>query len=94
MPEVSEWREIKISVFAMQAAFVLFWKDDHTMKLPYFIAIAGFVCALFAIGIPNLSALGVWLGVSTVLSTIYIVIAIWLSVRDGRCQIIIISASL
>ncbi|KDO69259.1 hypothetical protein CISIN_1g020588mg [Citrus sinensis] len=68
---------------ALKAAFVLFWKDDHTMKLPYFIAIAGFVCALFAIGIPNLSALGVWLGVSTVLSTIYIVIAIWLSVRDG-----------
>ncbi|ESR48806.1 hypothetical protein CICLE_v10031324mg [Citrus x clementina] len=68
---------------ALKAAFVLFWKDDHTMKLPYFIAIAGFVCALFAIGIPNLSALGVWLGVSTVLSTIYIVVAIWLSVRDG-----------
>lgn len=68
---------------ALKAAFVLFWKDDHTMKLPYFIAIAGFVCALFAIGIPNLSALGVWLGVSTVLSTIYIVVAIWLSFHDG-----------
>jgi len=53
------------------------------MKLPHFIAIAGLICAIFAIGIPHLSALGVWLGVSTFLSLIYIVVAIVLSVRDG-----------
>ncbi|XP_010534542.1 PREDICTED: proline transporter 2 [Tarenaya hassleriana] len=67
---------------ALKAVYVLF-RDDHAMKLPHFIAIAGLVCALFAVGIPHLSALGIWLGVSTVLSLIYIVIAIVLSVKDG-----------
>ncbi|KAJ4719913.1 Proline transporter like [Melia azedarach] len=73
---------IILSGQALKAAYVLFW-DDHAMKLPYFIAIAGFVCALFAIGIPHLSALGVWLGVSTFFSFVYIIVAIWLSLRDG-----------
>lgn len=67
----------------MQGAYVLF-RDDHVMKLPYFIAIAGFVCALFAIGIPHLSALRVWLGVSTVLSLVYIIAALVLSLNDGK----------
>ncbi|KAL4306262.1 hypothetical protein AHAS_Ahas16G0160700 [Arachis hypogaea] len=66
----------------VQATYLLFW-DDHTMKLPYFITIAGFVCALFAIGIPTLSALGVWLGFSTLLSLAYIVIAFVMSLKDG-----------
>ncbi|XP_044480163.1 proline transporter 2-like isoform X1 [Mangifera indica] len=73
---------IILSGEALKAAYVLYW-DDHAMKLPYFIAIAGFVCAVFAIGIPHLSALGVWLGVSTFFSMVYIVIAILLSVQDG-----------
>lgn len=67
---------------ALKAVYVLF-RDDHVMKLPYFIAITGFVCALFAIGIPYLSALRVWLGVSTVLSLVYIVTAFVLALRDG-----------
>ncbi|KAH0928474.1 LOW QUALITY PROTEIN: hypothetical protein HID58_014201, partial [Brassica napus] len=67
---------------ALKAVYVLF-RDDSVMKLPHFIAIAGVVCALFAIGIPHLSALGIWLGVSTILSLIYIVVAIVLSVKDG-----------
>ena len=54
------------------------------MKLPHFIAIAGVVCAIFAVGIPYLSALGIWLGVSTILSMIYIVVAIVLSFKDGN----------
>lgn len=83
MHDVLGWNNLKSSVFAFQAAYVLFW-DDHAMKLPYFIAIAGFVCALFAIGIPHLSALGVWLGVSTFFSFVYIIVAIWLSLRDGK----------
>ncbi|CAH2064029.1 unnamed protein product [Thlaspi arvense] len=62
--------------------YVLF-RDDSVMKLPHFIAISGVVCALFAIGIPHLSALGFWLGVSTILSLIYIVVAIVLSAKDG-----------
>ncbi|KAL0896686.1 hypothetical protein Bca101_080647 [Brassica carinata] len=67
---------------ALLAVYVLF-RDDHTIKLPHCIAIAGLICAVFAIGIPHLSALGVWLAVSTILSLIYIVVAIVLSVRDG-----------
>ncbi|KAH7839311.1 hypothetical protein Vadar_002515 [Vaccinium darrowii] len=67
---------------ALKAVYVLF-RDDGAMKLPYFIAISGIVCAMFAIGTPHLSALGVWLGFSTTFSLIYIVIAIVLSARDG-----------
>ncbi|XP_078180825.1 putative proline transporter 2 isoform X1 [Carex rostrata] len=67
---------------ALKAVYVLY-KDDGVLKLPYCIAIAGFVCAIFAFGIPYLSALRIWLAVSTVLSLIYIVIAFVLSARDG-----------
>lgn len=67
----------------VQAVYVLF-RDDDQMKLPHFIAIAGFVCAMFAICIPHLSALGIWLGFSTVLSLAYIVIALVLSLKDGN----------
>lgn len=67
----------------MQAVYVLF-RDDDQMKLPHFIAIAGLVCAMFAICIPHLSALGIWLGFSTVFSLVYIVIALVLSLKDGN----------
>ncbi|KAE9598760.1 hypothetical protein Lal_00022555 [Lupinus albus] len=67
---------------ALKAFYVLFRNDDQ-MKLPYFIAIAGIACGIFAISIPHLSALGIWLGVSTILTTIYSVIAIVLSIKDG-----------
>ncbi|KDP44841.1 hypothetical protein JCGZ_01341 [Jatropha curcas] len=67
---------------ALKAVFVLY-SDDNEMKLPYFIAIAGIVCALFAITTPHLSALRIWLGVSTVLTLIYIIVAIDLSINNG-----------
>ncbi|KAK9282863.1 hypothetical protein L1049_011087 [Liquidambar formosana] len=67
---------------ALKAIYVLF-RDDHVMKLPYFIAISGFVCAMFAIGIPHLSALRIWLGFSTFFSLVYIIIAFVLSLQDG-----------
>ncbi|KAK4776806.1 hypothetical protein SAY86_005494 [Trapa natans] len=67
---------------SLKAIYVLF-RDDHTMKLPYFIAIAGFVCAMFAIGIPHLSALRIWLGFSTFFSLVYIIIAFALALKDG-----------
>nr|BAH95859.1 betaine/proline transporter [Beta vulgaris] len=67
---------------SIKAAYTLF-KDDDALKLPYCIIIAGFVCALFAIGIPHLSALRIWLGVSTFFGLIYIIIAIALSLKDG-----------
>jgi hypothetical protein len=66
----------------MQATYTLF-RDDGLLKLPYCIAIAGFICALFAFGIPYLSALRIWLGFSTVFSLTYIVIAFVLSLKDG-----------
>ncbi|XP_019456570.1 PREDICTED: proline transporter 2-like [Lupinus angustifolius] len=67
---------------ALKGIYVLF-RDDDQMKLPYFIAIAGCVCAMFAICIPHLSALGIWLGFSTVFSLVYFVIAFVLTLRDG-----------
>ncbi|KAK9742374.1 hypothetical protein RND81_03G168000 [Saponaria officinalis] len=67
---------------ALKAAYVLY-RDDDVLNLPYCIAIAGLVCVMFAIGIPHLSALRIWLGVSTLLSIFYIVIAVALSARDG-----------
>ncbi|XP_027335220.1 proline transporter 2-like isoform X1 [Abrus precatorius] len=67
---------------ALKATYVLF-RDDGMLKLPYCIAIGGVVCAMFAICIPHLSALGVWLGFSTVFSLVYIIIAFVLSLKDG-----------
>ncbi|KAE8689604.1 Proline transporter 1 [Hibiscus syriacus] len=67
---------------SLKACYVLF-TDDHTMKLPYFTGIAGFACILFAILTPNLSSLRAWLGCSTILSLIYIIVASVLSARDG-----------
>ncbi|KAI3470832.1 hypothetical protein Pfo_027495 [Paulownia fortunei] len=67
---------------ALKAVYVLF-RDDHDMKLPYFIAIAGLACGLFAIAIPHLSALRVWLGFSTLFSLVYIVVAFALALKDG-----------
>ncbi|XP_051216506.1 probable proline transporter 2 isoform X1 [Lolium perenne] len=67
---------------ALKAIYVLF-RDDGLLKLPYCIALSGFVCALFAFGTPYLSALRIWLGFSTVFSLMYIVIAFVLSLRDG-----------
>ncbi|XP_078427799.1 putative proline transporter 2 [Wolffia australiana] len=67
---------------ALKAVYVLY-RDDGALKLPYCIAVAGFVCALFAFGIPHLSALGIWLGFSTFFSLIYIIIGVALSVKDG-----------
>ncbi|URE13025.1 hypothetical protein MUK42_04212 [Musa troglodytarum] len=67
---------------ALKATYVLY-RDDAVLKLPYCIAIAGFVCALFAFGIPHLSALRIWLGFSTFLSLIYIITAFVLSLKDG-----------
>lgn len=67
----------------LQAIYVLY-RDDGALKLPYCIAISGAVCALFAFGIPHLSALRIWLGFSTFFSFVYIVIAFVLSLRDGN----------
>lgn len=59
------------------------------LKLPYCIAIAGLVCALFAFGIPQLSSLRIWLGFSTFFSLIYLVAVSVLSLKDGIAHSII-----
>ncbi|KAE8776437.1 proline transporter [Hordeum vulgare] len=53
------------------------------MSCPTASRLSGFVCALFAFGIPYLSALRIWLGFSTVFSLTYIVAACTLSLKDG-----------
>lgn len=53
------------------------------MKLPYFIIIAGLACVFFAVSVPHLSALGVWMAVSTFLSIVYFSIAFALCLKDG-----------
>ncbi|MBA0725799.1 hypothetical protein Golax_022358 [Gossypium laxum] len=67
---------------ALKAFYVLF-NEEHTLKLPHFIAIEGVVCILFAISTPHLSSLRIWLGCSTVLSLIYIIVACVLATKDG-----------
>ncbi|KAK4403341.1 Proline transporter 1 [Sesamum angolense] len=64
------------------AVYVLF-RDDHEMKLPYFIILAGIACGLFAIAIPHLSALRIWLAFSTIFSLVYIVVGFALALKDG-----------
>uniref|UniRef100_A0ACD6A0X9 Uncharacterized protein n=1 Tax=Avena sativa TaxID=4498 RepID=A0ACD6A0X9_AVESA len=64
-------------------ALYLLISDNGAMKLPYCIVVSGFVCALFAFGIPYLSALRIWLGFSMVFGLIYMVAACVLSIRDG-----------
>ncbi|KAK7276342.1 hypothetical protein RIF29_17481 [Crotalaria pallida] len=67
---------------ALKAFYVLYW-DDNQMKLPHFIAITGFACAVFAICVPHLSALGIWLAVSTALTLVVYSITLVLSIQDG-----------
>ncbi|KAH0691953.1 hypothetical protein KY289_019311 [Solanum tuberosum] len=64
-------------------AFYMLFRDDHMLKLPHFIAIAGVACILFAIATPHLSALRIWLGFSTLFMILYLTIAFVLSVQDG-----------
>lgn len=59
------------------------YSSEGILKLPYSITIAGIACGMFAFGIPYLSALRLWLIVSTFLSLIYIVIALGLSIKNG-----------
>lgn len=64
-------------------AIYTFYDNEGILKLPYCITVTGIVCSLFAFSIPHLSALRLWLGVSTLLTLIYIIITIVLSIKDG-----------
>ncbi|XP_057804606.1 proline transporter 1-like isoform X1 [Salvia miltiorrhiza] len=67
---------------ALKALYALF-QEESGMKLPHCIAVSGFACILFAIAVPHLSALRAWLAFSTVFSTVYIVTAFVLALKDG-----------
>ena len=77
---------VTLHLFAFLQAIYVLYRDDNLLKLPYCIAIAGIVCALFAFGIPHLSALRLWLGFSTSFSLVYIVAALVLSLKDGTAH--------
>jgi amino acid permease len=88
------WTLQYINLFMVNAGFIILagqalkaiyttYSNEATLKLPYSITITGIVCSIFAFGIPHLSALRLWLGVSTVMSLIYIAVAIGLSIKDG-----------
>ncbi|KAJ8760228.1 hypothetical protein K2173_011098 [Erythroxylum novogranatense] len=71
---------------ALKDVYGLF-SDENAPKLSYCNLIAGLVCFLFAIMVPHLSALGAWLGLSGVLSSIYIIVAIAISIKDDLLTI-------
>ncbi|KAE8695572.1 Proline transporter 1 [Hibiscus syriacus] len=79
-------REAYYITWALQYAFYVLFNEEHTMKLPHFIAIEGLVCILFAVSTPHLSSLRIWLGCSTVLSLIYIIVACVLATNDGNSE--------
>jgi hypothetical protein len=72
-----------IRLISVQAIYTLY-SNEGILKLPYCITITGIVCSFFAFGIPHMSALRLWLGVSTLFSLIYIIVAIVLSIKDGN----------
>nr|BAB93108.1 betaine/proline transporter [Avicennia marina] len=67
---------------SLKAVYTLF-RHDHVMKLPHFIAIAAIACGLFAISIPHLSAMRIWLAFSMFFSLVYIIVGFALSLKDG-----------
>lgn len=59
------------------------YNNEDALKLSHCITLTGVVCLIFAFSIPHLSALRLWLGVSTLLSLVYVLISIVLSIKDG-----------
>ncbi|KAA8540743.1 hypothetical protein F0562_024338 [Nyssa sinensis] len=57
---------------------------DSTLRLQYFIIITGATCFIFSFLVPTISAMGRWLGVSSVLTLTYIVILVVVLVNDGK----------
>lgn len=58
--------------------------SDSTLRLQYFIIITGIAYFLFAIVVPNVSAMRVWLGASAVLTSIYCIILLVALANDGK----------
>ncbi|KAJ7296440.1 hypothetical protein O6H91_19G005000 [Diphasiastrum complanatum] len=89
------WISQYTNLFTINAGFIILagealkgiyvtYNDSSDLKLPHWVAITGGVCFIFAFFVPHLSALRVWLAISGILTSIYIVIVLVLSVRDGR----------
>ncbi|KNA16984.1 hypothetical protein SOVF_084580 isoform B [Spinacia oleracea] len=60
--------------------------SDTTMRLQYFIIITALVYLMFSFAVPNLSALRVWLGASTILTFGYVVLVFVTVVNDGKSK--------
>lgn len=67
---------------AIKAIYTL-CSNEAVLKLPYCLAITGFIFSIFALGVPHLSALRLWLGVSAFLILIYILTSIGLCIKNG-----------
>eukprot|EP00252_Welwitschia_mirabilis_P022471 TRINITY_DN6082_c0_g1_i2.p1 TRINITY_DN6082_c0_g1~~TRINITY_DN6082_c0_g1_i2.p1 ORF type:complete len:419 (-),score=52.48 TRINITY_DN6082_c0_g1_i2:359-1615(-) len=58
--------------------------SSTSTNLQEFVIISGAICFVFAMLVPNLSRLRVWIGVSGVLTIIYTVIVLEISISDGK----------
>lgn len=58
--------------------------SDSPLRLQYFIVITGAAYFVFAFFIPTLSAMKNWLAVSAVLTFAYIIVTLFVVVRDGK----------
>ncbi|ERN10521.1 hypothetical protein AMTRI_Chr06g175900 [Amborella trichopoda] len=70
------------SLKAIHAEFSL-----STLRLQIYIIITGAIYFLFALMIPNMSAMRHWLGVSSVLTITYVVIVMAICVKDGKSSV-------
>ncbi|KNA07608.1 hypothetical protein SOVF_170330 isoform B [Spinacia oleracea] len=58
--------------------------SDTAMRLQYFIIITGVVYCIFAIVVPNMSAMRVWIGASAILTFGFIGVLLVVSAKDGK----------
>ncbi|KAL2933701.1 Proline transporter 1 [Bienertia sinuspersici] len=58
--------------------------NDTAMRLQYYIIITGVIYCIFAFVVPNLSAMRLWLGVSTFLTFGYIGVLLVVSAKDAK----------
>ncbi|KAH9625570.1 hypothetical protein KSS87_009923, partial [Heliosperma pusillum] len=63
--------------------------SDSAMRLQYFIIITGITYFIFSTVVPNMSAIRVWLGASTIITFGYIGVLLVIVVKDGRTYLTI-----
>ncbi|CAK7336574.1 unnamed protein product [Dovyalis caffra] len=83
-----------LTLFLLNTGFILLGgralKDinlelgQSSLRLQYFIIIAGVACFIFAFFIPTMSAMRIWLGASTIVTSLYIAILTFTAVKDAK----------